>query len=60
MKVEQKQNKDEIKKTPAGDGNFNVKLYVSVTPYTDEIKKTPAGDGNRKISFHFIILHLMK
>ena len=36
---------DEIKKTPAGDGNSLAVLF-QVLALIDEIKKTPAGDGN--------------
>ena len=37
---------DEIKKTPAGDGN-DTKMNVEAILTCDEIKKTPAGDGNQ-------------
>ena len=37
---------DEIKKTPAGDGNSSTNLSLNVVE-SDEIKKTPAGDGNQ-------------
>ena len=36
---------DEIKKTPAGDGN-SYRAFSVLSKMLDEIKKTPAGDGN--------------
>ncbi len=40
---------DEIKKTPAGDGNKLAVLQEPFSQLIDEIKKTPAGDGNIKL-----------
>ena len=50
---------DEIKKTPAGDGNL-VTFSTGFLVVVDEIKKTPAGDGNVHFIHNFLPPFMMK